>query len=146
MKSYQNLNTKDALMLLKAVKEMAEKTYNEKAEMFVKQLQNTDTKEYRSIYGLLSLTTNKAKYSKVYTEEEQEKVDKINAQIKKLQSQIDELGTKVETKAEYKSLVTRLSSNAMEEANDLLKYIIEMLGSKTLENALNKASKTARIK
>lgn len=146
MKNYQNLNTKDIYILLKAIQEVAKETYESESERFLNELLKTPEKQYRSVYGLLHTRTNAAKTTKVYTEEEQKEVDKINAQIAKLEAQKNKLGTKVETRASYKSLVVDLEQTAKNDAFEILKEITNIIDSKTLTNAINKASKTARIK
>lgn len=145
--SNKKLNTKDAFMLIKAVKEVADKIYKSKSERFINELEKSTDKQYRSeYYGLLHLKTNKAKTTKVYTKEEQIQVDKLQAQIQQLQCQIDKLGVEVETDAEYNSLVAKLNVTAENDALEIIKEITSIIDSKTLENAINKASKQARIK
>ena len=147
MKNYQNLNTKDAFMLMKAIGKVAENISKSKSERFVNELEKTADGQYRSeYYGLLHLKSNKAKTTKVYTKEEQLRVYEIDAQIAILQAQKDKLGTEVETEAEYNSLVVKLNTTAENDALEIIKEITNIIDSKTLENTINKASKTARIK
>lgn len=144
----KKLNTKDAFMLVKAIKEVADKIYKNKSDRFIKELENTADKQYRSeYYGLLHLKSNKAKTTKIYTKEEQIQIDKIDAQIAKLQAQKDKLGIEVETQAEYNSLVAKLNTTAENDALEIIKEITSIIDSKTLTNTIDKvASKTARIK
>lgn len=143
----KNLNVKDAFMLVKAIKEVADEIYKSKSERFVNELEKTTDRQYKSeYYGLLHLHFNKAKTTKIYTEEEQTQIDKIDAQIAKLQAQKDKLGTEVEIQAEYNSLVAKLNKDAKSDAFEIIKEITSIIDSKTLENTINKASKNARIK
>lgn len=135
-------------MLVKAIKEVADKIYKNKSDRFIKELENTTDKQYRSdYYGLLHLKSNKAKTTKIYTKEEQMQIDKIDAQIAKLQAQKDKLGIEVETQAEYNSLVAKINTTAENDALEIIKEITNIIDSKTLTNTIDKvASKTARIK
>lgn len=144
----KKLNTKDAFMLVKAIKEVADKIYKNKSDRFIKELENTTDKQYRSdYYGLLHLKSNKAKTTKIYTKEEQMQIDKIDAQIAKLQAQKDKLGIEVETQTEYNSLVAKLNTTAENDALEIIKEITNIIDSKTLTNTIDKvASKTSRIK
>ena len=146
--SNKKLNTKDAFMLVKAIKEVADKIYKSKSERFVSELEKTTDGQYRSeYYGLLHLKSNKAKTTKVYTKTEQKQVDLLQAEIDKLQAQIDKLGTEVETQAEYNSLVAKLNTTAENDALEIIKEITSIIDSKTLENTINKAaSKVSRVK
>lgn len=143
----KNLNMKDAFILMKAIEKVSEEIFKSKSERFVNELEKTTDKQYRSeYYGLLHLKFNKAKTTKIYTEEEQAQIDKIDVQIAKLQAQKDKLGTEVEIQAEYNSLVTKLNEDAISDALEIVKEITSIIDSKTLENTINKASKNARIK
>ena len=139
--SNKKLNTKDAFMLVKAIKEVADKIYKSKSEKFISELEKTTDGQYRSeYYGLLHLKSNKAKTTKVYTKTEQKQVDL-------LQAEIDKLGTEVETQAEYNSLVAKLNTTAENDALEIIKEITNIIDSKTLENTINKAaSKVSRVK
>ena len=133
MRNYQELSTKDVFLIVKAVANKAKEIYDSKSETFIKQLETTPTKQYRSIYGLLNLKNNKAKYTKVYAKDEQ-------AQVDKLQAQIDKLGTLIPAKAEYNSLVAHISTEAENEAIELLKKVIDNLDNKTLARAASKVA------
>lgn len=144
----KKLNTKDAFMLVKAIKEVADKIYKNKSDRFIKELENTTDKQYRSeYYGLLHLKSNKAKTTKIYTKEEQLQIYEIDAQIAILQAKKDKLGVEVETQTEYNSLVAKLNTTAENDALEIIKEITSIIDSKTLTNTIDKvASKTARIK
>lgn len=138
----KKLNTKDAFMLVKAIKEVADKIYKSKSERFIRELEKSTDKQYRSdYYGLLHLKTNKAKTTKVYTKEEQLQVNALQAQIQALQCQIDKLGATVETDAEYNSLVAKLNTTAENDAMAIIKELTNIIDSKTLENTINRAIK-----
>ena len=144
--SNKKLNTKDAFMLVKAIKEVADKIYKSKSERFINELEKTTDGQYRSDYGLLHLKTNKAKTTKLYTKAEQKQVDLLQAQIQELQAQIDLLGTEVVTEEPTVSLVAKLNTTAENEALEIIKEITNIIDSKILENTINKASKTSKVK
>lgn len=145
--SNKKLTTKDAFMIVKAIKEVADKIYKSKSDRFITELQNTADNQYRSDYGLLHLKTSRAKTTKLYTKAEQKQVDLLQAQIQELQAQIDLLGTEVVTEEPTVSLVAKLNTTAENEALEIIKEITSIIDSKTLENTINKAaSKTSRIK
>ena len=143
----KKLTTKDAFMLVKAIKDVADKIYKSKSDRFIAELLNTENNQYRSDYGLLHLKTSRAKTTKLYTKAEQKQVDLLQAQIQELQAQIDLLGTEVVTEEPTVSLVAKLNTTAENEALEIIKEITNIIDSKTLENTINKAaSKTSRIK
>lgn len=134
----EKYNFKDAFMILKAIEKTCKDIYDSKSEIIVKQLENTDNKQYRSEYGLFNLKSNAEKTTKVYTEEEKAKVEELQDKIAELQAQIDRLGTTQITKEAYNSLVYRKNSNAENEANRLLADLIDTIGNATMKKAANK--------
>lgn len=131
----ENMTMKDDLMLLKAIEKAAKQTYDIKAGQFINELLKMDTKQYRGVFGTLGLRTNKAKFIKVYTPEEQAQIQKLDEQIEKLQAKKDALGVNIEAQAEYKSLVATLNTDAEKQALALLKTITN---SKSIINTINK--------
>ena len=124
---------KDAYRLLRAISARAEKIADSKEQMIIAQLEKQD----RTNFGLLSLKNNAEKNVKVYTEEEQAEVDKLQAEIAILKAKIDKLGTSKVVKESYKSLVYHKTTDAEEEANRLLQDLINSLGNATFIRAAN---------
>ena len=142
-----NYEFKDAFMILKAIEKICGEIYNEKSPMIIKQLENSENNQYRSDYGLFNLKTNPEKTIKEYTDEEKEKIEKLQAQIDILQAQIDILGTKKVVKESYKSLVYRSNTTAEEEAEKLLKDLINTIGNASMQRVASKTqNKRANIK
>lgn len=128
---------KDAYRLLRAVAARAEKIADSKEQMIIAQLEKSEEKQDRSNFGLLSLKNNSEKTVKVYTEEEQAEVDKLQAEISILKAKIDKLGTSKVVKESYRSLVYHKTTDAEEEANKLLQDLINSLGNATFIRAAN---------
>ena len=128
---------KDAYRLLRAVADRAEKIADSKEQMIIAQLEKSTEQKDRTNFGLLSLKTNSEKTVKVYTEEEQAEVDKLQAEISILKAKIDKLGTEKVVKESYKSLVYHKTTDAEEEANKLLQDLINSLGNATFIRAAN---------
>lgn len=139
----RNYDFKDAFMILKAIEKTCEEIYNSKSEIIVKQLENTDSKKYRSEYGLFSLKNNAEKIVKEYTEEEKAKFDNIQMQIDKLKAKQTKLGTEKVIKEAYNSLVYHKDNNgnAQNEANTLLADLIATIGNATMIKASKKLDK-----
>lgn len=140
MKKY---SFKDAFMIIKAIEKICKEIYDSKSETIVKQLENTESKQYKSDYGLFSLQNNAEKTIKEYTKEEKAEIEELQAQINILQAQIDILGTEKVIKESYNSLVYHKNGNAEKEANELLKDLIDTIGNTTMKKV---ASKQAKIK
>ena len=128
---------KDAYRLLRAVSKRAEEIADSKEQMIIAQLEKSEEKQDRTNFGLLSLKNNAEKTVKVYTEEEQAEVDKLQAEISILKAKIDKLGTEKVVKESYKSLVYHKTTDAEEEANRLLQDLINSLGNATFIRAAN---------
>lgn len=128
---------KDAYRLLRAISARAEKIADSKEQMIIAQLEKSEEKQDRTNFGLLSLKNNAEKTVKVYTEEEQAEVDRLQAEIAILKAKIDKLGTSKVVKESYKSLVYHKTTDAEEEANRLLKDLINSLGNATFIRAAN---------
>lgn len=126
---------KDAYRLLRAVAAKAEELADGKEQMIITQLEKTTDQKDRTNFGLLSLKDNSEKTTKVYTEEEQAKVDELQAEISKLKAEINKLGTTKVVKESYKSLVYRKTTDAEEEALMLLQDLISSLGNATFIRA-----------
>ena len=126
---------KDAYRLLRAVADRAEEIADSKEQMIIAQLEKSTEQKDRTNFGLLSLKTNSEKTVKVYTEEEQAEVDKLQAEISTLKAKIDKLGTEKVVKESYKSLVYHKTTDAEEEANRLLQDLINSLGNATFIRA-----------
>ena len=126
---------KDAYRLLRAISARAEKIADSKEQMIIAQLEKSEEKQDRTNFGLLSLKNNAEKTVKVYTEEEQAEVDKLQAEISILKAKIDKLGTEKVVKESYKSLVYHKTTDAEEEANRLLQDLINSLGNATFIRA-----------
>ena len=124
-----NYTFKDAYRLLRAVSAVAKEIADSKEQMIITQLEKSSEKQDRSDFGLLSLKNNAEKTVKVYTEEEQAEVDRLQAEISTLKAKIDKLGTSKVVKESYKSLVYRKTTDAEEEANMLLQDLINSLGN-----------------
>lgn len=130
---------KDAYRLLRAIATRAEKIADSKEQMIIAQLEKSEEKQDRTNFGLLSLKNNSEKTIKVYTEEEQAEVDKLQAEISILKAKIDKLGTSKVAKESYKSLVYHKTTDAEEEANKLLQDLINSLGNATFIRAASSA-------
>ena len=130
---------KDAYRLLRAISTKAKEIADSKEQMIITQLEKSTEKQDRSNFGLLSLKTNAEKTVKVYTEEEQAEVDKLQAEISILKAKIDKLGTDKVVKESYKSLVYHKTTDAEAEANILLQDLINSLGNATFIRAANSA-------
>ena len=128
---------KDAYRLLRAISARAEKIADSKEQMIIAQLEKLEEKQDRTNFGLLSLKNNAEKTVKVYTEEEQAEVDRLQAEIAILKAKIDKLGTSKVVKESYKSLVYHKTTDAEEEANRLLQDLINSLGNATFIRAAN---------
>ena len=132
-----NYSFKDAYRLLRAISARADDIADSKEQMIIAQLEKSSEKQDRTNFGLLSLKTNSEKTVKVYTEEEQAEVDKLQAEISTLKAKIDKLGTEKVVKESYKSLVYHKTTDAEEEANRLLQDLINSLGNATFIRAAN---------
>ena len=128
---------KDAYRLLRAISARAEKIADSKEQMIIAQLEKSEEKQDRTNFGLLSLKNNAEKTVKVYTEEEQAEVDRLQAESAILKAKIDKLGTSKVVKESYKSLVYHKTTDAEEEANRLLQDLINSLGNATFIRAAN---------
>ena len=126
---------KDAYRLLRAISARADDIADSKEQMIIAQLEKSTEQKDRTNFGLLSLKTNSEKTVKVYTEEEQAEVDKLQAEISILKAKIDKLGTEKVVKESYKSLVYHKTTDAEEEANKLLQDLINSLGNATFIRA-----------
>lgn len=122
---------KDAYRLLRAISIRAKEIADSKEQMIITQLEKSVEQKDRSNFGLLSLKANAEKTVKVYTEEEQTEVDRLQAEISKLKAEIDKLGTSKVVKDSYKSLVYHKTTDAETEANILLQDLINSLGNAT---------------
>ena len=132
-----NYSFKDAYRLLRAISARAETIADSKEQMIITQLEKLPKQKDRTNFGLLSLKNNAEKTVKVYTEEEQAEVDKLQAEIAILKAKIDKLGTSKVVKESYKSLVYHKTTDAEEEANRLLQDLINSLGNATFIRAAN---------
>ena len=130
---------KDAYRLLRAIAIRAKDIADSKEQMLIAQLEKLPKQEDRSNFGLLSLKNNAEKTVKVYTEEEQAEVDRLQAEISILKAKIDKLGTSKVVKESYKSLVYHKTTDAEAEANILLHDLINSLGNATFIRAANSA-------
>lgn len=128
---------KDAYRLLRAIAIRAKDIADSKEQMLIAQLEKLPKQEDRTNFGLLSLKNNAEKTVKVYTEEEQAEVDKLQAEISILKAKIDKLGTSKVVKESYKSLVYHKTTDAEAEANILLQDLINSLGNATFIRAAN---------
>lgn len=129
---------KDAYRLLRAIAARAKEIADSKEQIIITQLEKSLEKQDRTNFGLLSLKTNAEKTAKIYTEEEQAEVDKLQAEISILKAKIDKLGTNKVVKESYKSLVYHKTTDAEEEANRLLQDLINSLGNATFIRAANR--------
>lgn len=128
---------KDAYRLLRAIAIRAKEIADSKEQMIITQLEKLPKQQDTTNFGLLSLKNNAEKTVKVYTEEEQAEVDKLQAEISILKAKIDKLGTEKVVKESYKSLVYHKTTDAEEEANRLLQDLINSLGNATFIRAAN---------
>ena len=128
---------KDAYRLLRAIATKAKEIADSKEQIIITQLEKSSEKQDRTNFGLLSLKTNAEKTIKVYTEEEQTEVDRLQAEISILKAKIDKLGTDKVVKESYKSLVYHKTTDAEDEANKLLQDLINSLGNATFIRAAN---------
>lgn len=126
---------KDAYRLLRAIAIRAKDIADSKEQMIITQLEKLPKQQDRTNFGLLSLKNNTEKTVKVYTEEEQAEVDKLQAEIAILKAKIDKLGTDKVVKESYKSLVYHKTTDAEAEANLLLQDLINSLGNATFIRA-----------
>ena len=133
----KNYLFKDAYRLLRAVADRADDIADSKEQMIVAQLEKLPKNQDRTNFGLLSLKNNSEKTVKVYTEEEQAEVDRLQAEIAILKAKIDKLGTSKVVKESYKSLVYHKTTDAEAEANKLLQDLINSLGNATFIKAAN---------
>ncbi len=128
---------KDAYRLLRAISARAKEIADSKEQMIITQLEKLPKQKDRNNFGLLSLKNNSEKTVKVYTEEEQAEVDKLQDEISILKAKIDKLGTSKVVKESYKSLVYHKTTDAEAEANILLQDLINSLGNATFIRAAN---------
>ena len=133
----KNYLFKDAYRLLRAVADRADDIADSKEQMIVAQLEKLPKNQDRTNFGLVSLKNNSEKTVKVYTEEEQAEVDRLQAEIAILKAKIDKLGTSKVVKESYKSLVYHKTTDAEAEANKLLQDLINSLGNATFIKAAN---------
>ena len=128
---------KDAYRLLRAIAIRAKEIADSKEQMIITQLEKLPKQQDTTNFGLLNLKNNAEKTVKVYTEEEQAEVDKLQAEISILKAKIDKLGTEKVVKESYKSLVYHKTTDAEAEANRLLQDLINSLGNATFIRAAN---------
>ena len=128
---------KDAYRLLRAIAIRAKEIADSKEQMIITQLEKLPKQQDTTNFGLLNLKNNAEKTVKVYTEEEQAEVDKLQAEISILKAKIDKLGTSKVVKESYISLVYHKTTDAEAEANILLQDLINSLGNATFIRAAN---------
>ena len=133
-----DITFKEAFMLLKAIEKTCKDIYDSKSNIIVKQLENTENKQYKSDYGLFSLKNNAEKTIKEYTPKEQIKFDQLQKQIDDLKAQQNLLGTEKIIKESYNTLVYRKNSNAETKAKELLSNLILAIGNITMIKASKK--------
>ena len=126
---------KDAYRLLRTIAIQAKEIADSKEQIIITQLEKSLEHQDRTNFGLLSLKNNAEKTVKVYTEEEQAEVDRLQAEILKLKAEIDKLGTSKVIKESYNSLVYHKTTDAEAEAQRLLKDLINSLGNATFIRA-----------
>lgn len=132
---------KNALTILKAVKDQSKILYESKSEIIIKQLEKTKDNIIYTDFGRFNLKHNAPKTTKIYTQKELAEIKILQTQIDLCKAKIDALGTVTETEGNI-SLVCSTNDKAKEEADKRIKDIMIALGSKSLVNA---ASKTAKV-
>lgn len=117
------------LMVLKAVETVAKAEYTKLSNEAVAIVQTIPSHKYICDLGKFSLKSNDAQITKVYTIEEQQQVDELQAKIDKLQAKIDKLGTTQTTKEAYTSLVYHKNDTALTLATKLLQNMLNNLNA-----------------
>lgn len=137
---YTKLDTKEKLLIIKALAEITKDIYNANSDFVLKQVLKAEDNQIRNDYGLFGKRTSKAKTI-------QEVIDENKTKIEKLQEEINELEKLPNKSAIHKEestcLTSKYSTLAENIATDILQNIISNMESKKLEKA---ASKVAKIK
>ena len=137
MKNLSNLNTKDKILILKAIIDKGQNVYKNNTDFILNQVMKNG-ENYSSDYGMFWTKTTKAKTV-------QEVIDENYEKIKKLQDEIATLGAIADkttiAKEETIALISKHSTDADNIANEILAGVIDTLDSKRLAKS---ASKTKR--
>jgi len=142
MKNLSNLNTKDKMLILKAIAKIAQNTYDDNTTFILNQVLKEGTKENE--FGQFSKRHYNAKTVIAIIKEKEDKMAKLKQEIIDLRTLPEDT---IMTEA-YDTLVGSYTNAAEEEAKALLKDLIKDLDSKRLTNSFNKvvASKTIKNK
>lgn len=133
-------NRKDAYMVIKSIGKLCEKLINLEKEIFINELNKIEGRQYRSELGLLHIRAGKPKTIKTYSEAERLEIEKIDAQIAKLEARKEKLGTTITLDSQPQILVMDLENTAEKEAVKQLKPVIYALDNKTLINMIENMS------
>jgi len=135
IKNIQKLNTKDKMLIVKALIDIATKIKKDNDTFIINQLIKNGN--YDSNYGKFYTQTIPAKTI-------QEVIDTNNAKIKKLQEENNELEKQTDKTAIAKDKTIRLMSKHSQQAdniaNEILKTIIDNLDSRRLEKSASKTT------
>lgn len=137
MKNLSNLNTKDKMLILKAIIDKGQNAYKSNTQFVINQLVKNG-ENYSSDYGMFWTKTTKAKTV-------QEVIDENYEKIKKLQDEIATLGTIADkstiVKEETITLMSKHSAEADSIADELLEGITDTLDSKRITKAASKVKR-----
>ena len=133
MINLKNLNTKDKLLIAKALTDIATAIYKDNTDFILNQILKTDDKSYQSDYGMFWKQTNKAKTVQ----------DLINANDKKiaeLQEENKTLGTYADKTTIIKEETTILKSKHTALADEIALELLQIadLDSKRLNKSASK--------
>ena len=140
MKNLKNLDTKEKMLIVKAVIDIATKIYKDNTDFILNQVLKTTDNQIANDFGMFYKSTTKAKTI-------QDVIDSKYKQIEKLQDEIATLGTYADKTAIYTDETNKLmSKHSMQADNiaiDLLQELLDNLDSKRLNKSV---SKQANIK
>lgn len=138
MKNLKHLNAEDNMLILKAVKELAENTYKANADFILNRiLKEGENYKSENDFGTFEKRHNEAKTVAEVLSKKQEDLIKLQNEIEALKL-LDKDMLYFEDK---NILVCKHSQEATNIAKDLLQDLVANLSSKRISNSLVKASK-----
>jgi hypothetical protein len=133
MNNIEKLDTKEKILIIKAISEITTNAYNSNKQFILNQVMKKENKQIRNDYGLFSKRTNKAKTV-------QDLINSKYAQIAKLQDEIATLGTYKDktqiVQEENTTLVSSYTALAEDTAKTIVIDLIKDLQSKRLEKSI----------
>ena len=131
----KNLEHKDKMLVMKAISNIADTIYKENTQFILNQLikNGTGYKSTKDLGKFWKSVTCKPKTVQQVIDEKYAQVEKLQNEIKQLETITDKTAIQIEGKPK---LMSKTTATATDIAKDLLKDLLENLDSKTLNNSL----------